>query len=250
MERTETNTPILALLTFLKSVKTYKKSEGVIFTGEMGVSVKTVFCSILKIEESDLYGTLNEYLSLIALIKKQVATNFKNKDRYFVQLDEIQYAFIAVGLDNDITKFQKFITSVAINTLEICSDSLEEKEETITISEEQLKEIEKQIADLITQLEDSHLPKKVVRVILHKLDDIDVAVKRYKRWGINEFETVYDSLLGGLYKNKENIDKEKNKGFLQYLSSFMNSLRGMTENSEKIVDNAIKITEKVTDFLE
>ncbi|KAF6583748.1 hypothetical protein [Paenibacillus sp. EKM211P] len=250
MVKTVNNTPISILLSFLKSVKEYKKSKnGTIYLGEKGVTVKSAFCIILEIKENDLFGTLSGYLSLIDLVKKQVETNFKNKDRYITQLDEIQRAFIAVGLDNDITKFQHYITDVIINTLELCSDGLEEKEEIITVSKEQLEDIETQIADLSKQLEESALPKKLIAVLLHKLDDIEAAVQRYKRWGINEFEKVYDSLLGGLYKSRESIDLEKNKGVLQKIDTFMKTLLGFTSDGGEIVENAIEITEKVTDFL-
>ncbi|PKQ88138.1 hypothetical protein CXK86_27195 [Paenibacillus sp. BGI2013] len=245
MERAEAITPIATLLSFLKSVEKYKKPFN-----SMDISVKDAFCEILELEEKDLYSTLSEYLSLITLIKKQVMSNFKHTDRYITQLDSIQSAFISVGLNSDIGKFQKHITDVVINTLELCSDGLEEKEEYTILSQEQIEEIENQIAELIIQLEDSHLPKKVVFVLLHKLDDIKSAIQRYKRWGINEFEKVHDSLLGGLYKNRENINKEKNKGFLEKFSLLITTLRGVTDNGSEIVDNAIKITEKVTDFLE
>lgn len=213
MERAEAITPIATLLAFLKSVEEYKKEFNNNTRTYMDISVKDVFCEVLELEEKDLYCTLSEYLSLITLIKKQVTSNFKHTDRYITQLDSIQNALISVGLNSDIAKFQKHITAVVINTLELCSDGLEEKEENTIISQEQIEEIENQIAELIIQLEDSHLPKKVVFVLLHKLDDIKSAVQRYKRWGINEFEKVYDSLLGGFIKTKRILTMRRIKVF-------------------------------------
>ncbi|GED59505.1 hypothetical protein ABER61_15480 [Brevibacillus formosus] len=251
MEKTIRNTPIDNLIKFLNSVKSFNDRGDVRKNLiEQGISVGDSFCIVLKIEKKELFNTLSGYLQLITLIKSQVEMNFKNNDRYLAQLEDVEKALISVGLDNDITVFKKYLTEKVITTLELCADGLAEKEDINIVPNDVLDNIEDDIIDMKKILEHSKLPKSVILVLLQKLDEVENAIRQYKRWGINDFDRVYDSLLGGLYKNRKEINLEENKSLIEKMNSFMLSLLTTTKTSKEILDTTKQLRDTVIRFLE
>lgn len=249
MEKVGSNIPAYRLVSFLELVNDFDTHTKIANSQNMGVTIESAFCTILRIEKKELYGILSGYLALIEHIKNQVEATITNSEKYISQLDVVEKALISVGLASDIVEFKKHLTIKTLTTLELCADRLAEVG-IDSLSEETLSSIQQQIKELISLLEESTLPKSLRIVLLQKLDEVEAAIKKYKRWGINEFEEVYDSFLGGLYRSRNSIDTKENSSILQKLQLFMNSLLKTTRSSKEIIDTTKELSSSVTELLE
>ncbi len=251
MEINEINTPTYKLLSFLRSVNKYE-AKIKINTNKIerqDSTIEKAFCEILNVERKELYPTLSGYIVLIEHIKNQVKLYIPKSEKYISQLEIVEAAFINEGLGNDINVFKRHITETVLTTLDLCADRLSEESEDI-IPDKIISVIEEQLSELIFLLEDSSLPESVKFVLLNKLDEVTDAVKKYKRWGINEFDKIYDSFLGGLYRSRNSVDVDANRPILGKLQNFLNSLLKTTRTSKEIIDTSKELGETVTELLE
>jgi hypothetical protein len=116
------------------------------------------------------------------------------------------------------------LTESDLTILEFCSEKLSERHIERVVDEEQLKEIQAEINDLLEQVQASTLSDEIKVFILDQLEIIRRAIYEYRIRGIQCLREALQTNLGAVILNRELINTERDRKEVKRFGKIISAL--------------------------
>jgi hypothetical protein len=208
--------------------------------------LKAVIARAFGVEEKDTARLLQIYLELILAVKesKQDIENLSDIDRelYAEPFRQLENGFSANSLAHPWNNFVPYLDVATMKSLQFCADTLSRKIGEKSVSEEKIKEFQKEVDELFEQVMNSDIDEFLKTFLLERLEQIRHAILYYRLNGAKGLKDALEKIAGAIFifqvSTKDKAFNEKAKTMLSKFGNlvvvlmqfveFGNNLKGLT----------------------
>lgn len=179
------------------------------------VNAFKVWAELLEADEKKPWLVLRSLagvMELPAIIREQIrGVPEIDQSLYLKWVPKVELAFASQRLNGHFHDFIQHIDDATLHGLEFCAECLSRKCPERRANESQLKEIAKDVAELIEEVLASDLPEDLRKFLLEHLNDLNRALQEYRLFGFKPLERAYGAIISGGLVAPEIIEKAKSK---------------------------------------
>jgi hypothetical protein len=206
----------------------------------------SIFSRMFKIESNDIAQLLELYTELIKLVKeaKQDVEKLSNIDKelYLEPFVRLENGLSRISLLHSWNSLEEYLDVSTMKSLQFCADTLTHKVSKKVVSEDDLRNLQEQINELLEQVMNFDIDESLKTFLLDRLEQIRHAILYYRLNGAKGLKDAYEKIAGAAYifgvaSKEKNFDENAKMLLSKFVHiaiqlagivEFANNLKGLT----------------------
>lgn len=226
------NNPVGRLLILIEQVQELRTA----FDTHANFTKREAWSKILDLESASEMELIRAMLDLSDLARKSrvlIGSFSPNPDLFLLNFENVELTVLPNELDKQFTSSCSLISDDTITRLSFASDMLSQFYDEGEISENELEDINKLIADLYSEVKASNFEIAVKTFLLEALEGIRRSVAHYDIYGAKGIRDAFQTALGGVVANKDELQATNDKGIVDKFGVVLTKLDKATATAFK-----------------
>lgn len=147
-----------------------------------------------------LLQRIGRMAALVERTKERVMTiKDQNTEIFLEWVLPVQQAFSSLALSAAISSFTDRYDAVVLERLRFCADMLSRRASEPELVAQELKEVEKEIGELIKEIRTSETDAMLKEFMLRHLNSISEAIREYNLFGSDRIREEVSAAIGAVY---------------------------------------------------
>lgn len=179
-------------------VKAKEKSKGTSSIEEMWADT----FGVEKENKSKIFSELVSVVFLIENIKKELLLiKSRQKESLIENLAGLQKLIMNTNLESSSSIFNNSLKDIYLNSIQGCAVALDASHKYIDIKEEEIKQIQEEVVELIGEINNSEIEKIFKDFLVKKLSELNLTISEYRILGLEGIKSKVDEVTGSMFHN-------------------------------------------------
>lgn len=180
------------------------------------------FSEVFSIPEDNKCEIYNKYASLFNMssdAKRLIySLDLKKSEKYIKTIDDTVEGFSKIDLQKSylaMSDFNNHFDKNLITSLDFCAEMISNNIEENEIDDEKLKEISKEVEDLINEILNLQINRDIKNLCIYNLKNIKDAILNYKLFGSDSINVNIQTCLGSMMLNSKKVKNSSEKNIFE-----------------------------------
>ncbi|MFJ7888419.1 hypothetical protein ACIQYL_10045 [Lysinibacillus xylanilyticus] len=206
------------------------------------IKFKTTWSKVFEIDEQDtsaLLNSINTLLNLVIKTKEFIQNNaILNDELNNKFIRNIEHSLSELNFEGNMISFKNYINSETLTALNYIAKHMDliYKFENQNVNEEDVKNLIKEIDELIESITQSSLQEEVKLLLFKNLNTIRESLFTYNINGAEGIKTALEQTIGSLFINNKSIVQVSNDENVKGLFNIIDKLNSILSTGVAIKD--------------